>query len=223
MKTLLIILLLSIEPYPVPMGFRIPLAHRSTAAGKIAPLVVAIPTFSTQGVPAAVSIESGHWTHPGTIMEHLLGEHSFRLALWSGCRIERIPELLAGRSQAELLTIHDRCHEGRKFSLVRNQRVKAGSKLVSAPSAYLAATRTDGFTVLVGAEWCAPCKALRAKMDAEKREYVYIDYDAYPELARYLSGGKTIPKVMEYRRQDGRLKLVRPVQSRRVPARQTFR
>ncbi len=64
-------------------------------------------------------------------------------------------------------------------------------------------TSSEPTVVLYGAEWCPACQIVKNKL--EGTDYVYVDIDLYPDLAKQ-EGIEVVPQVYWYK--DGTKKFV---------------
>lgn len=97
---------------------------------------------------------------------------------------------------------------------------KAQALMTNAGDDYASALwrhRADGrpLVVLVGAEWCAPCKVAERDSVPGLRElghYAYVDVDREPRQAALVTGtpGPLIPQLVVYRHGRAPLRLIGP-------------
>lgn len=66
--------------------------------------------------------------------------------------------------------------------------------------------------VLVSAEWCPPCNALKKRLRSDKydgKAIIILDVDKHPDLSDKILKGRTIPTLIEYNLSGGEWKPAR--------------
>lgn len=83
--------------------------------------------------------------------------------------------------------------------------------------------------VMIGAEWCGPCKLMKKEVieqmkkegDFDNIVYVYVDKDARPDLAGQIMKGNTLPQVVGFNKaKDGWKKFTLPGLSSKLKIRE---
>jgi thiol-disulfide isomerase/thioredoxin len=66
--------------------------------------------------------------------------------------------------------------------------------------------------VLVSAEWCPPCNALKKRLKSDKysgQKIIILDIDKHPEVSAKILKGRGVPTVIEYNLSGGEWKPAR--------------
>ena len=90
--------------------------------------------------------------------------------------------------------------------------ISVGAKFVEYDEWFSADKQEGRHYVLVSAEWCPPCNALKRRLRSEKydgKTIIILDVDKHPELSDKILKGRGIPALIEYNLSGGEWKPAR--------------